>query len=100
MKLNQNLSLVERFNAPTSKFFQPIAKVCGIIAVIATGLMATLPSIAVDFSSLGVEIDVTQFLKYVAIINTVVTIFSKLTVDWETYAKENGFQLVFFAKKK
>ena len=100
MKLNQNLSLMERFSAPTSKFFQPIVKVCGTITLITTALIAYSNDMIVELNSIGIVLDISEFLRYVAVVNAVVTIVSKLTVDWETYAKQKGFQVVFFAKSK
>jgi uncharacterized membrane protein (DUF106 family) len=100
MKFNQNLSITERLTAPTSKFFQPIVKICGTIAVITTALIAYSNDLVFDLNSIGFRLDMSAFLRYVAVVNAVVTIIAKLTVDWEAYAKQQGFQLVFFAKKK
>ena len=100
MKLNQNLSITERFTAPTAKFFQPIMKICGTIAIITTAIIAYSNSLILDLNSVGIVLDISEFLRYVAVINAVVTLLSKLTVDWEEYAKAQGFQLVFFSKKK
>lgn len=100
MKLNQNLTISERFTAPTAKFFQPIIKVCGTIAIITTAIIAYSNNLVVELNSMGIVLDISAFLRYVAVINAVVTLISKLTVDWEEYAKQQGYQLVFFSKKK
>ncbi len=100
MKLNQNLSITERLTAPTAKFFQPIVKICGAITIITTAIIAYSNNMALELNSVGIVLDISAFLRYVAIINAVVTLISKLTVDWEEYAKKQGFQLVFFSKKK
>ncbi len=98
--MKKDLTLVERLNAPTAAFFVPILKISGLISAVCFTLIAILPQVSIDLNNVGLTFDLNATLKYLALINSIAALISKLTVNWDEYAKQQGYREVYFPRAK
>lgn len=86
--MNKDLTIVERFDAPTPKFFkklQQAALLLGTIAATLAGFNDQLAAVGLTVPDLLVKIS-----TYVSVGSLVAAFVAQLTVDWEALKKKTA----------
>lgn len=86
--MTKNLSLSERWNAPTSRFFKPLVMIGTYMAALAAAIVVFQQQLVT--AGLPVPEVVLVVAEIVGWVSAAIAAVSKLTVDWDEYAKRKA----------